>query len=81
MPGTPCGCTDGNGDGLSIAVPVFFLGGRKRAVRRSGRAGQPAEQSAVLFRSKALRFRPMPPPFHGRISPWRQGRLSAGKCG
>ena len=26
MPETPCGCTDGNGDGSSSAVPVFFGG-------------------------------------------------------
>ena len=80
MPGTPCGCTDGNGDGLSIAVPVFFLGGRKRAAA----LGVPGSRPAAICRPvpfQRAEVQANAAPFHGRIFPWRQGRLSAGKCG
>ena len=78
MPGTPCGCTDGNGDGPCRSRFLFW--GAEEG-RRSGRAGQPAEQSAVRFRSKALRFRPMPSRSTGASSLGGWGIFRQGNAG
>ena len=79
MPETPCGCTDGNGDGSSSAVPVFFGGGGRGPLLRACRVACRAIRRPVPFQRAEVQANAAP--FHGRIFLWRLGRLSTGKCG